>query len=88
MTSSLLTAICVALPVVAAGLIHVAVIRAGFFPGLARIPLDGGISAGGRPLLGANKTLRGALVMPAAYCAAWRNLPLCPASQSIPCQAP
>lgn len=55
-----------AAPVIAAGLIHIGVIKAGLLPALARIPLDGGATLRQRRILGANKSLRGALVMPAA----------------------
>lgn len=51
------------LPVLIAGLIHVAVIRLDLLPALARLPLDGHLTLRGRPLLGRNKTVRGALVM-------------------------
>jgi hypothetical protein len=66
-----------ALPVIAAGLIHVAVMRANLWPALARVPLDGGLRLRGRRLFGDNKTLRGLVVMPlasgavAAALAAW-----------------
>jgi hypothetical protein len=66
-----------ALPVVLAGLTHVAVLRARFFPGLAR-PLDGGLHLRGRRLLGDNKTWRGAIVLPAAA-AGWSALLPAPA---------
>jgi len=51
------------LPVLLAGLIHVAVIRLNLLPVLARWPLDGHLTFRGRRLLGRNKTVRGALVM-------------------------
>lgn len=54
------------LPVILAGLTHIAAIRLDWLPALARVPLDGGCTVRGRRLLGANKTLRGALVMVAA----------------------
>jgi len=53
-------------PVLAAGLVHVAVLKADLLPRLA-IPLDGG-----RNVLGSNKTLRGLILMPAATAAACR----------------
>ena len=59
-----------ALPVIAGGAIHVAVIHARVCPALARIPLDGGAAIRRRRLFGDNKTLRGALVMVAATTAA------------------
>ena len=58
-----------AAPVLLAGLLHVLVIRRRWLAPLATIRLDGGATWRGRPLFGANKTLRGALVMPVA-CAA------------------
>jgi hypothetical protein len=54
-----------ALPVIIAGAVHIAVIRLGLFPRLGRIPIDGGLRVRGRRLFGANKTLRGLLVLPA-----------------------
>jgi CDP-archaeol synthase len=61
--SPFLQAVWMALPVVLGGLAHVAAIRLELLPSLARIPLDGGLTFRGRPLLGPNKTLRGVLVM-------------------------
>jgi CDP-diglyceride synthetase len=52
-------------PVLAAGLVHVAVLKTDLLPGLA-VPLDRGVHWRGRPLLGPNKTLRGLIVMPLA----------------------
>jgi hypothetical protein len=49
-------------PVLGAPLLHAPVLRWNLFRSLA-IPLDGGISVRGRRLFGANKTLRGAIVM-------------------------
>lgn len=66
MLHSLAIAVWIAIPVVTAGLVHVAVIKLRLFSPLAAIPLDGGIKLGGRTLFGENKTLRGALVMIAA----------------------
>src|ERR1700694_6054958 len=51
-------------PGVIAGLSHVAILKTGALKRLA-IPLDGGVSWGGKPLLGPNKTWRGLLVMTA-----------------------
>ena len=62
----ILEALWFALPVVAAGLIHIAVIKTGLFSAAARVPLDGGATVRGRRVLGENKSLRGALVMPLA----------------------
>ncbi|HLY37115.1 MAG TPA: CDP-archaeol synthase [Candidatus Binatia bacterium] len=52
-----------ALPVILGGLVHVAVIKLAVLPGLARLPLDGGLTVRGRRLLGDNKTVRGAVAM-------------------------
>ena len=52
-------------PILAAGLLHVAVIALDLGPSLAR-PVDGGRGPGGRPLFGRNKTWRGFVVMPIA----------------------
>jgi CDP-archaeol synthase len=52
-------------PVLAAGLVHVAVLKTGALAALA-VPLDGGRTLRERPLLGSRKTWRGLLVMPAA----------------------
>jgi CDP-archaeol synthase len=54
---------CFILPVVAAGLTHVFVLKTDLLHSLA-IPLDGGANWRGRRLLGDNKTLRGILLMP------------------------
>lgn len=50
------------LPVVLAGVGHVAVLKTNFLGALA-VPLDGGVRWRGRPLFGANKTWRGVVVM-------------------------
>ena len=52
-------------PVLAAGLIHVVVLKTGALRRLA-VPLDGGRTLCGRPLLGPGKTWRGVVLMPAA----------------------
>jgi CDP-archaeol synthase len=52
-------------PVLAAGLVHVAVLKTGALSAMA-VPLDGGRTLRERPLLGARKTWRGLLLMPAA----------------------
>lgn len=59
-------ALWLSLPVILAGLTHVVVIKCKLLPGLAAIRLDGGLKLRGRALFGANKTLRGAIVMIAA----------------------
>ena len=51
-----------ALPIIAAGLVHLAVMKLDLLPGLRRLPLDGGLSFRGRRLFGDNKTWRGAVV--------------------------
>ena len=52
-----------ALPVVLGGAVHVAVIKLDWLGALARMPLDGGATFRGRRLLGAHKTVRGAVTM-------------------------
>ena len=56
-------AVWLVLPVLIAGLIHVAVIRLDLLPALGRWPLDGYRTFRGQRLLGENKTVRGVLVM-------------------------
>ena len=63
---SVAQALWLALPVTLAGLTHVLAIARDVLPSLAAIRLDGGLELRGRPLFGANKTLRGAIVMIAA----------------------
>lgn len=60
----LVAALWFALPVIAAGAMHIAVIRADALAPLGRIPIDGGITVRGRRLFGDNKTLRGVVLMP------------------------
>lgn len=60
---SIALALWIALPVVAAGALHIAAIRLKFFPALARIPIDGGRTVRGRRVFGDNKTLRGLVLM-------------------------
>jgi len=50
-------------PVLAAGLVHVIVLKSGVLSRIAT-PLDGGRTLGGRRLLGPSKTWRGLLLMP------------------------
>lgn len=59
-----------ALPVVLGGAVHILAIRRDVLPTLARIPLDGGRTVRGRSLFGANKTVRGVVVMVSATAAA------------------
>lgn len=68
--SVLAQALWLALPVTLAGLTHVQAIQRGVLAPLSAIRLDGGLRLRGRPLFGANKTLRGAIVMIAA-CMFW-----------------
>lgn len=51
------------LPLIVAGLLHLAVLKRDWLSGLRRAPLDFGVSWRGQRLFGANKTWRGALVM-------------------------
>jgi hypothetical protein len=51
------------LPVILGGLSHVLAIKKNILPGLGRMRLDGGLQLRGRDLFGANKTVRGAMVM-------------------------
>jgi hypothetical protein len=63
-------ALWLALPITLAGLTHVLVIDRAVLARLSAIRLDGGLELRGRPLFGANKTLRGAIVMISA-CVIW-----------------
>ena len=51
------------LPLILGGITHVVVIKRNVLPSLARLRLDGGMKLRGRDLFGANKTVRGAVVM-------------------------
>jgi len=51
-----------ALPIIAAGLVHLAVMKRDLLPALRRLPIDGGLTFRGRRLFGDNKTWRGAVV--------------------------
>ena len=51
-----------ALPLIASGLVHLAVMKLDLLPALRRLPLDGGRTWRGQRLFGDNKTWRGALV--------------------------
>jgi CDP-diglyceride synthetase len=51
-----------ALPIIAAGLVHLAVMKLDLWPALRRLPIDGGRTFRGRRLFGDNKTWRGAVV--------------------------
>jgi len=51
-----------ALPIIAAGLVHLAVMKLDLLPALRRLPIDGGLVFRGQRLFGDNKTWRGAVV--------------------------
>ena len=51
-----------ALPIIAAGLVHLAVMKLDLWPALRRMPIDGGLTFRGKRLFGDNQTWRGALV--------------------------
>jgi CDP-archaeol synthase len=59
-----LQALWLSLPVLVAGIVHVCIIKAKWMRALAALSIDGGQRIGGRRLFGANKTVRGALIMP------------------------
>jgi hypothetical protein len=59
-----LQALWLSLPVLAAGMAHICIIKAGWMKALAALPIDAGRRFGGRRLFGDNKTVRGALIMP------------------------
>ncbi|MDQ2913878.1 MAG: CDP-archaeol synthase [Chloroflexota bacterium] len=65
MTRRVERALWLTVPILIAGIAHVAVITLDLAPALAR-PIDAGRWWRGRPLLGSNKTWRGFVVMPAA----------------------
>ena len=52
-----------ALPVILGGAVHIVVIKLDWLGALARLPLDGGATFRGQRLLGAHKTVRGAVTM-------------------------
>jgi len=52
-----------AAPVLLTGLVHLTVMKRDWLPALRRTPLDGGAVWRGKRVFGANKTLRGAVVM-------------------------
>jgi hypothetical protein len=52
-----------AAPILLTGVVHLAVIKRDWLPALRQVPLDGGAVWRGRRVFGANKTLRGAVVM-------------------------
>ena len=61
-----------ALPIVAAGIVHLVVLKLDLLPALRRLPIDGGLTFRGRRLFGDNKTWRGAVVtISTTTAAAW-----------------
>ena len=58
----LLQLLWLALPLIASGLVHLAVLKLDLLPALRRLPLDGGRTFRGQRLFGDNKTWRGAIV--------------------------
>jgi hypothetical protein len=61
--TSLQQSVWLCLPLILGGITHVAVIKRNALPSLVRLRLDGGMKLRGRDLFGANKTVRGAVVM-------------------------
>ena len=61
--TSLQQSVWLCLPLILGGITHVVVIKRNVLPSLARLRLDGGMKLRGRDLFGANKTVRGAVVM-------------------------
>jgi CDP-diglyceride synthetase len=51
-----------ALPIIVAGLVHLAVMKLDLLPALRRMPIDAGLTCRGKRLFGDNKTWRGAVV--------------------------
>ena len=60
--TTLLPLLWLAVPIIAAGLVHLAVMKLDLLPGLRRSPIDFGLTFRGRRLFGDNKTWRGAVV--------------------------
>jgi len=60
--ATLLSLLWLAVPIIAAGLVHLVVLKRDLLPGLRRSPMDFGVTFRGRRLFGDNKTWRGALV--------------------------
>ena len=78
-----------ALPIIMAGLVHLAVMKLDLLPGLRRLPLDGGLSYRGRRLFGDNKTWRGAVVtIGTTTLAAWVLAQLSACCWSLPTLVP
>jgi hypothetical protein len=86
---ALLELLWLALPVIAAGLVHLAVLKLDLLPGLRRRPLDGGHSFRGRRIFGDNKTWRGAIVtIGTTTIAAWAMAELNACCWHLPVLAP
>jgi CDP-diglyceride synthetase len=60
--TELLSLLWLAVPIVAAGLVHLLVLKYDLLPGLRVRPIDAGLTFRGRRLFGDNKTWRGAVV--------------------------
>jgi len=85
----LLQLLWLALPIIAAGLVHLAVMTLDLLPGLRRLPLDGGLTLRGRRLFGDNKTWRGAVVtIGTTTAAAWGVAKLSACCWSLPTLVP
>ena len=86
---TLLSLLWLAVPIVAAGLVHLVVLKLDLLPGLRRLPIDGGRSFRGRRLFGDNKTWRGAVVTIATTTlAAWALAELSGCCWQLPTLAP
>ena len=86
---TLLPLLWLAVPIVAAGLVHLVVLKLDLLPGLRRLPIDGGLSFRGRRLFGDNKTWRGAVVtIGTTTFAAWALAALSACCWHLPTLAP
>ena len=85
----LLQLLWLALPLIASGLVHLAVLKLDLLPALRRLPLDGGLTLRGRRLFGDNKTWRGAVVtIGTTTLAAWALAQLSACCWSLPTLVP
>jgi CDP-diglyceride synthetase len=85
----LLQLLWLALPIIAAGLVHLAVMKLDLMPGLRWLPLDGGRTFRGKRLFGDNKTWRGAVVTVGTMTiASWGMAQLHACCWSLPILAP
>ena len=85
----LLQLLWLALPLIASGLVHLAVLKLDLLPSLRRLPLDGGVNFRGKRLFGANKTWRGAVVtIGTTTLAAWALAQLSACCWSLPTLVP